>query len=167
MIRYRLACAKGHEFEGWFASSEAFDKQAKRKLVTCPHCGSAKVGKALMAPSVVTSERKRARRVPEPESAPAVPTPAAAAGPPPATDRQLVATGEQREMLQRLKRMRDEVLARSEYVGPRFAEEARRIHGKETAARGIHGEASLADVEALHEDGIEVYPVPVLPDDHN
>lgn len=165
MIRYRLTCEKAHEFEGWFASSDAFDKQAERKLVACPRCGSTKVGKALMAPSVQTSERKRAaRRRPGADSPPPSVPDVTPPSPPP---QQLVASAEHREMIRRLKKMRDEVLAKSEYVGPRFADEARRIHNKESSARGIHGEASPDDVKALHEDGIEVYPVPVLPDDHN
>ena len=160
MIRYRLNCEKSHEFEGWFQSSEAFDKQVKRKLVTCPSCGSHKVAKALMAPSVVTSEKKSKRK---PASTP-VPAAAAPETPP---QQSFVANAEQREMLKRLRKMRDEALAKSEYVGSRFAEEARRIHNKESEARGIYGEANPGEVRSLVEDGIEVYPVPVLPDDHN
>ena len=160
MIRYSLICDKSHGFEGWFASSDAFDKQAKRKLVTCPACGSVKVEKALMAPNVVTS-RKKAARTSAVEATPAV------SSSQPETGRHLVASSEQREMMKRLRRMRDEVLAKSEYVGPRFADEARRIHSEETANRGIHGEATLDDVKALSEDGIDVFPVPVLPDDQN
>lgn len=162
MIRYSLTCPKAHEFEGWFASGDAFDKQVERKLITCPTCGSVEVEKALMAPNVVTSRKKSARAaVPESESpdlrapAPAEPT------------RHLVASPEQRELIQRMRRMREEILAKSDYVGPRFADEARRIHNSETPARGIHGEASLEDVKALAEDGIDVFPVPVLPDDQN
>ena len=68
MIRYTLACDKGHQFESWFADSGAYDKQAKRKLVTCPHCGSAKVDKTIMAPQIATS-KKRAKA---PVAAPAV-----------------------------------------------------------------------------------------------
>lgn len=157
MIRYRLKCDKSHEFEGWFKSGDAFDKQVKRKLLPCPVCGSHKISKALMAPSVVTSERK-VRRKPQ------------AAQPVSGTDgptQTLAVTAEQREVLRRLRKMRDEVLAKSDYVGPRFAEEARKIHNKEADARGIHGEASPADVRSLVEDGIDVFPVPVLPDDHN
>lgn len=160
MIRYSLICDKSHGFEGWFASSDAFDKQAKRKLVTCPACGSVKVEKALMAPNVVTS-RKKAARTPAVEATPVASSPQAETG------HHLVASSEQREMMKRLRRMRDEVLAKSEYVGPRFAVEARRIHNEETANRGIHGEATLDDVKALSEDGIDVFPVPVLPDDQN
>lgn len=166
MIKYQLVCDKSHEFEGWFGSSAAYDKQRKRKLVTCPVCGSAKVEKALMAPNVVTSEKAAAARPPVAVEQPAPPTPPAM---PP---RQLVASPEQREMMQKLRRMRDEILAKSEYVGPRFAEEARRIHTEgakpgESERTGIHGEASLEDVKSLAEDGIDVFPVPVLPDDRN
>ena len=160
MIRYSLICDKSHGFEGWFASSDAFDKQAKRKLVTCPACGSVKVEKALMAPNVVTSRKKASRA----SGAEVTPT---AVPPQVETGRHLVASTEQREAMKRLRRMRDEVLAKSEYVGPRFADEARRIHNDETATRGIHGEATLDEVKALSEDGIDVFAVPVLPDDQN
>lgn len=160
MIRYRLQCEKGHSFEGWFQGSEAFDRQVKRKQVTCVRCGSHKVSKALMAPNVVTSERKAKRKQPVEAALPAPATssdaaPAAAIGP------------EQRELIRRMRKLRDEMLAKSEYVGPKFAEEARRIHAKESEARGIHGEANLEDVRSLVEDGIDVFPVPVLPDDLN
>ena len=159
MIRYRLNCHKSHEFEAWFASSGAFDTQVKKKLVTCPVCGSAKVTKALMAPNVVTSE-KAAKRGKSPKSE----TPAEPEAPP---HPQLVANAESRELIARMRRLRDEVLAKSEYVGPRFAEEARRIHDEPGPPRGIHGEATTAEVKSLAEDGIDVYPVPVLPDDQN
>jgi hypothetical protein len=166
MIRYRLQCAKTHEFEAWFPSSAGFDEQAARGLVACPQCGSTKVSKALMAPSVVTSERKaatRKRRAPkaepiEPAAPPATPGPGATP---------MIVTGPQREMLRKLKELRDKALADAEYVGPRFAEEARKIHTEETPSRGIYGEASLGEVEKLAEEGIEVFPIPVLPDDHN
>ena len=156
MIRYRLICPKSHEFEAWFASSGAFDQQAKRKLVTCPACGSPKITKALMAPSVVTSETKarRGARKPKPVAEPTEMP-------------QLVANAEQRELIAKMRKLRDAVLAKSEYVGPRFAEEARRMQDRESEHRGIYGEASPADVKALAEDGIEVFAVPVLPDDQN
>jgi hypothetical protein len=163
MIRYRLQCSKKHEFEAWFASSEGFEKQSKRGLVACPDCGSTKVSKALMAPSVVTSKRKEARRRPSkrsPEASAPAPAPAVA-------EPQAMLDGPQREMLRELKKLRDKVLEDAEYVGPRFAEEARRIHEDEAPARGIYGEASVEDVKQLSEDGIEVFPVPVLPDDQN
>ena len=162
MIRYRLACPKSHEFEGWFPSSDACDKQIARKLVSCPECGSTKVAKALMAPSVVTSERKATRkgrsRAPSPET-----TQAPTAAPQP----EVVMTGPQREMLRQLKALRDKVLADAEYVGPRFADEARKIHHEDAPGRGIYGEASPAEVEELVSEGIDVLPIPRLPDDHN
>ena len=160
MIRYTLRCDEAHEFEGWFANSAAYDKQRKRKLIGCPDCGSTHIEKAMMAPNVVTSEKaagnQRPTEVPMPASPPAPPQPA-----------RLAFSPEQREMLKQLRRMRDEVLSKSEDVGARFADEARRIHNKETPDRGIHGTASVEDVKALHDDGIEVYPVPELPDDKN
>lgn len=198
MIKYSLICPKSHEFEGWFPSSKGFDAQAKKKLVTCPVCGSTEVEKALMAPRVQTSRQKteaRVKRQQEITAAQAFAKAAEAAvsepSGPASRPVQLAFSPEQREMLRELKKMRDKVLAQSDYVGPRFAEEARRIHQeneatKQTAStkkgrrrkstdapqrgpalRGIHGEASPQEVKALLEDGIEVYPIPVLPDDKN
>lgn len=169
MIRYRLACPKSHEFEAWFPSSEGCDAQIAKKLVACPTCGSTKVAKAMMAPSVVTSEQKtkaraaRGRRKPEAQSDSARPAPAAPASPAP----QSVLTGPQRDMLQKLKELRDKVLADADYVGPRFADEARKRHADEEPGKGIYGEASPAEVKDLLEEGIEVMPLPVLPGDHN
>jgi hypothetical protein len=155
MIRYSLTCKKGHDFEGWFASSAAFERQQKTKQIACPTCGSTSVEKALMAPNVVTSKT----------SSKAVETPVPAGAP--AEQRQLVMTAEQRALIQQMRKLRDEVLAKSDYVGPRFAEEARRIHSEEEKPRGIYGEATPSEVESLVEDGIDVYPLPVLPDDQN
>jgi len=168
MIRYRLACTKSHEFEAWFPSSAACDAQIAKKLVACPQCGATKVAKALMAPSVVTSEQKakRASRKRTPDSEPSPPAiPVQAPAPQPSTQHLL--TGPQREMLQQLKAIRDKILSDAEYVGPRFADEARKIHLEETPGRGIYGEASPAEVEELASEGINVFPVPVLPEDHN
>jgi hypothetical protein len=166
MIRYKLACPKSHEFEVWFPSSDACEAQIARKLVACPTCGSTKVSKALMAPSVVTSERK-AKRPARKSRQPA----AASAGEPQAPTANTVAaqmlSGPQREMLQQLREMRDKILADTEYVGPRFAEEARKIHSEEAPGRGIYGEATAEEVKELTSEGIDVFPVPVLPEDHN
>ncbi len=161
MIRFAIQCSKGHGFEGWFARGEAFDKQAKTGLISCPVCGSTKVSKALMAPNVVTS-RKKAKTPAPPVDAPSRETPV-----PEAPGEPMLSTVASRVLLREMKKLRDKVLAQSDYVGPRFAEEARRIHNEETPARGVHGEASPEDVRALHEDGIEVFPIPVLPDDKN
>lgn len=166
MIRYRLACHKGHEFEAWFPSSEACDKQIKKKLVACPTCESTKIAKALMAPNVVTSERKAKRTVRKAPRKDTVPAPSdaqptAVAGPGQAL------SAPQREMLRQLKTMRDKILADAEYVGPRFADEARKIHNEEAPGRGIYGEASADEVQDLASEGIDVFPIPMLPEDQN
>jgi hypothetical protein len=115
-----------------------------------------------MAPSVVTSERKTRRRKGTREApASANSQPAAASG------MSQMLTGPQREILQQLKAMRDKVLAEAEYVGPRFAEEARKIHNEETPGRGIYGEATGEEIEELANEGIDIVPIPMLPDDHN
>jgi hypothetical protein len=166
MIRYTLICGKRHSFEAWFKSSGEFDVQAKRKLIACPRCGSDKVEKALMAPSVKRTDNKRRAKVAAPVEA------AVEAGPPqvqiaqpdPVTERVASMPPELREML---RRVRKEVEAKADYVGPRFAEEARKIHYDEAPARGIYGEASSDEVAALNEEGIEFYPLPRLPDDRN
>ncbi len=154
MIRYTLRCDKTHEFEAWFASSDAYDAQAARGLVTCAACGSSHVDKALMAPNVVTARKKAATRASANAAMPAgQPAPVATSMPP--------------EMLAMLRQVRDHVRANSDYVGNRFADEARKIHYQEAKARTIHGEASLSDVAALHDEGIDIHPLPVLPEDKN
>jgi hypothetical protein len=157
MIRYRLQCRKGHQFEAWFADSGAFDKQEKRGLLACPSCGTSKVAKSLMAPNVVTrSKRKAAARKTE-EAPPPIDVPK------PETQR----VAAHRELAAAMRKLRAEVEAKSEYVGPRFSEEARKIHYEEAPARGIHGEATADEAKALREEGIEFYPLPVLPEDQN
>ena len=149
MIRYRLKCERRHEFDAWFATGSAFDRQAKRKLISCPRCGSEKIEKALMAPRIAKStKRKRAEKSPatQPES------------------HRVAAHG---ELAQAMRKLRAEVEAKSEYVGPRFPEEARKIHYEETPARGIHGEATREEAQALQEEGIEFFPLPILPEDQN
>lgn len=159
MIRYRLQCDKTHQFEAWFRNAETFDRQAGRRQVVCPQCGSTGVAKALMAPSVITAKGAASKP-------PQVPAPVAQTSPPPAAPQRMV-NASQRELMQMMRKLRDEVVAKSEYVGPRFAEEARKIHNDETQARGIYGEATKHEVRELAEDGVEVYPLPVLPEDHN
>ncbi|CAN1529113.1 Protein of unknown function DUF1178 [Rhabdaerophilaceae bacterium] len=143
MIRYALACESGHAFESWFRSSDDFDQQAKRGLVGCPHCKSVKVSKQIMAPAV---------RLPaEPEVA----TPVALSDP------------RDVEMRQFLRAYRQFVEQNAENVGLAFAEEARKIHYGETEERAIYGAATPSDVQALYEEGVEVAPLPLLPDDRH
>jgi hypothetical protein len=159
MIHYTLSCERGHEFESWFANSAAYDKQAKRGLVTCPVCNSAKVEKAIMAPSLASGLARTdvAEPAPPPSAPPAVPAknPVAMMSPP------------ERELRQKLKELRDHVTKNANYVGAKFPEEARKIHYGETEHRSIYGEASPEDAKALHEEGIEFHPLPMLPDDQN
>lgn len=148
MIKYRLVCDEGHLWEGWFQNSDAYDLQVERKQVCCPECGTLEVTKAIMAPSIVPSRSSDAahRRVPQD------------------FDQHSPSAQDMREALRRL---RDEVRASADYVGPRFAEEARRIHDSKSPQRGIYGEASLEEAKSLAEDGIGFLPLPRLPEDLN
>jgi len=148
MIHYQLRCAQGHEFDGWFKDSAAFDRQAADKLVDCPACGGKEVARALMTPSV---SKRGEQAAPVPASPPAAPPPVAAGGEMP---------DHLRAMLQRL---RAEVEKNCDYVGPRFAEEARSIHRGESQPRGIYGEATPEQAESLSEDGIEIARIPWVP----
>lgn len=145
MILYRLACAHGHEFEAWFRSSAAFDAQVAEAAIACPVCGSTGVGKAPMSPRVRT-DRKGREQIPSAEA--------------------LVAR-HQASMVELMRTIRQELESRSEYVGPQFAEEARKIHFGETTPRVIHGEATSEQVADLSEEGIEVVALPRLPEDLN
>ena len=150
MIHYQLRCSQDHAFDGWFTDSAGFEKQAKRGLVECPVCADTKVERALMAPSL-------SRRTP----APPEPTPA----PAPEASR-AVAVAPQRlpdELRATLQRMRAEVEKHCDYVGPNFAEEARRIHNGESEQRGIYGETTPEEAETLAEDGIDFARIPWIP----
>jgi len=178
MIRYALNCERGHAFESWFQNSAAYDKQAKRALVTCPACGSAKVEKAIMAPRLARGDAV-APAPPVPLPAPSAPPTAAPAAPaPPAQTPPLppVTAGKspvaimspmERELRQKLKELREHVTKNANYVGQRFPEEARKMHYGEIEHRSIYGEASPDDAKALHEEGIEFHPLPILPDEFN
>jgi hypothetical protein len=155
MIRYSLRCERDHGFESWFQSSSAFDSQVKRKLVTCPTCGSAKVEKAIMAPRVV-SKKGGERAAPAATSdAPAPPSP------------QPLMMAQERELRAKLKELRDHIINNADNVGERFPNEARKMHYGEIEHRPIYGEASPDEARALIEEGVEVSPLPVLPEDRN
>ncbi len=141
MIKFSLVCNDGHEFEAWFQSGTAFEAQTARAQVTCPRCGSHGVDKAIKAPAVA----KRTEGDPGLEQ-PSIPP---------------------HELQRHLRRFRDEVHANAQYVGGRFAEEARKIHFDESEPRGIYGEASADEVKELAEDGVPFLPVPRLPEDLN
>jgi hypothetical protein len=159
MIHYNLRCGRGHAFESWFQSSSAYESQEKRKLINCPICGSDKVERAIMAPQVV-SKKGRAREVPAP--APAASTEVAA----PATATPLMMAQES-ELRAKLKELRDHIVKNADNVGERFPNEARKMHYGDIEHRPIYGEASPDEARSLIEEGIEVSPLPVLPDDRN
>ncbi|UFZ02416.1 DUF1178 family protein [Bradyrhizobium ontarionense] len=159
MIRYALRCERGHSFESWFQSSSAYESQVKRKLVECPTCGSAKVEKAIMAPRIVSKKGREVAPVPA-----AAPAPAPEVIPPGSTSLMMA---QERELRAKLKELRDHIVKNADDVGERFPTEARKMHYGETEHRPIYGEASLQEARELVEEGIEVAPIPVLPDDRN
>ncbi|MBI1621540.1 DUF1178 family protein [Aquamicrobium zhengzhouense] len=141
MIRFSLVCDNKHDFDGWFRSNEDFDQQNKRGFVTCPLCNSARVAKGLMAPAVSTGRQQ---------------------------EKVALAMGEeQRQALAKLKEFAQKARENADYVGERFAEEARKIHFGEAEARGIYGEATPEEARDLIEEGVEFMPLPVFPDDQN
>ena len=148
MIRYGFVCAAGHAFDSWFRDSALCDRQMVAGELACPHCGSAKVEKAIMAPSIGRAGR---------ESEPAAPV------------RQSVALLSEREQEARrlLRELREHVTKNADYVGDKFPDIARQMHREEIEHRSIYGEAKPEDVRDLVEEGVEVQPLPVLPDKRN
>ncbi|HTC10555.1 MAG TPA: DUF1178 family protein [Acetobacteraceae bacterium] len=153
MIHYNVRCQHGHEFDGWFKDSTSFDKLAKRGLVECPTCGDTKVARALMAPAVATRDVALRQEILPPVPPRAAPTQqmAMTGGPVPAQMRAV------------LQRIRAEVEKNCDYVGPAFAEEARKIHHGESEQRGIYGETTAEQADALKEEGIEFSRIPWVP----
>lgn len=141
MIRYTLVCDSDHRFEAWFKSADAYDEQSARGIVTCPVCMSDKVGKAIMAPAV---SRAASEKVPLSIGHP-----------------------EQKQLREMMRALREKVVSEADYVGDRFADEARKIHFKEVDARGIYGEATREEVARLVEDGVDFMPLPHLPEEAN
>ena len=130
MIVYNLVCRNAHEFEGWFKDSAAFDAQAKGGKVVCPVCNSKKVEKAIMAPAVSGAKKSK------------------------------LTDSEARQMRQFMTGLRKYVQDNADYVGPKFPEEARKIHYGEVEHRHIYGEASLEEAKELVEEGVDVAPLP-------
>ncbi|MGE0221840.1 MAG: DUF1178 family protein [Acetobacteraceae bacterium] len=153
MIHYQVRCSQGHEFDGWFADSAGFERQAQLGLIECPACGDVKVTRALMAPAVSTREstppQQESATPPAPSPGPSAPM--AAAGPMPAL------------MVAMLQRVRAEVEKNCDYVGSSFAEEARKMHRGESDKRGIYGETTSDEADSLAEEGIEVARIPWVP----
>ena len=131
MIVYSLRCKNGHEFEGWFRDSDAYETQAEEGKLSCPTCNSRRVEKAIMAPAVAVSDRKPVLNDPE-----------------------------ARKMRQFMTGLRKYVQENAEYVGPKFAEEARKIHYGESVDRHIYGETTLEEARELADEGVDVAPLP-------
>ena len=140
MIRYRLHCIKGHEFEAWFSSSAAYDAQAQSQQVCCPECDGREVVKAVMAPNVALRGVESGTA----NSQDKVPT-----------------------VAHLMREVRRALLANAVDVGQRFPEEARKIHYGEAPPRGIAGTASGEEARALIEEGIEILMLPPLPEEAN
>lgn len=153
MIRYSLVCEAGHGFESWFRSSGDYDRQRKRGLVTCPACASGEIEKQIMKPSVARSDKGRTRKpqpTPDNETAP------------------VTMMSPQEEFLRgKLKELREHVAKNADYVGEKFPEMARQMHYDEVERRSIYGEAKPDEVKDLIDEGVEVHPLPVLPEDRN
>ena len=139
MIKFSLACERGHEFEIWFPDGASYEEQARRGFVTCPDCGSARVAKAPMAPAVVTRARDVGRLRDEKAEA----------------------------FRAALKALRREIEAKTDDVGEAFPQIARAIHAGDAPERAIRGKAGLEDVKALLEEGVRIAPIPALPDEAN
>ena len=157
MIHYSLRCERGHAFESWFQSSAAYESQEKRKLVSCPSCGSVKVERGIMAPRIV-SKKGREVAPSEPAAVPAETT---------ATESTPLLMAQERELRAKLKELRDHITKNADNVGERFPNEARKMHYGDIEHRPIYGEASPEEARSLIDEGIEVTPLPVLPDDRN
>ena len=138
MIRYALQCNDGHGFEAWFGDSTAYDDQAARGLVECPHCGSGAVSKQIMSPAVAGTRKTTLSADP-------------------ARMRTL--------MMQAAREVRTHVEQNFDYVGDAFAREARDIHEGRTEKREIYGEATPAEVKKLKDDGVPCAALPPLPPD--
>lgn len=141
MIQYSLQCSKGHHYDAWFKNAGAFEDQKTRGIVRCAVCDDAAVEKAPMAPAVARTDGERV---------------SLSSGHP-----------EAKKFREMLRAYRQKVMSEADYVGDKFAEEARKIHFEEAEARGIYGQATRDEVVALAEDGIEFMPLPDLPEEHN
>ncbi|UFX45023.1 DUF1178 family protein [Bradyrhizobium sp. 41S5] len=156
MIRYTLRCERGHQFESWFQSSSAYESQERRHLIDCPSCGSDKIERAIMAPQIVSKKGRE----------PAQPVPAAPVEATPAESTSLM-MAQERELRSKLKELRDHIVKNADNVGDRFPNEARKMHYGDIEHRPIYGEASPEEARALIDEGVEVSPLPTLPEDRN
>lgn len=162
MIKYTLRCSKDHRFDSWFRDSATYEKQEKRRLLECPVCGDAKVERAIVAPNVAAKGNRKAESVRARKGGNEGETPAAASE----TPAQTVTTippGMPPELRKVLLELRGQVEKNCDYVGEKFADEARKIHYGEADKRGIYGETSDEEAAALADEGIEFGRLPWVP----
>jgi hypothetical protein len=157
MIKYSLICDKEHAFEGWFSTGQDFDEQRQRNLVNCPMCNSSNITKTLMAPSISTSKTKlqpskQIKIEPVSDESPVANSPV------PENFQQLVV---------KIRELRSDILENSKNVGSKFPDEARKIHYGEVEKHPIYGQASAQDVKELVDEGVNILPIPTLPEDNN
>jgi len=138
MIKFTLVCDQDHEFESWFPDGAAYEEQARRGFVTCPQCNSHRIAKAPMAPAIVAREKPAA-----------------------------LVDDKARAMRAAMHALRREIEARTDDVGEAFPQVARAIHAGDEPDRAIRGQANLAEVKALVEEGVRIAPIPTLPDEAN
>ena len=160
MILYNLICDRRHEFESWFPSSAAYDKQARRGLVSCPACASTKVDKAIMAPAISSARKHKPSPSPAPEAN-------VVSAPQPDNAPVAMLSPQETEFRAKLKELRDHLTKNADNVGKKFPEEARKMHYGEIEHRSIYGEASAQDAKKMLDEGIEFHPLPTLPDEKN
>ena len=141
MIHYSLVCDKSHKFDGWFANAAAYDAQTARGLVPCPISTTTAVAKALMSPAVSRAGSEKVSRS--------------------------IGHPQHQQLREAMLALRNKVTSAADYVGDKFAAEARKIHFKEVDARGIYGEATKEEVAALIEDGVDFMPLPNVKEEHN
>jgi hypothetical protein len=138
VIKYNLICGADHEFEGWFSSSSDYEVQRKKRLIQCPHCGSTKIEKAIMAPNISTSRKKEAI----------------------ASKQKLAQKTAMAMMNEAAQTIRKEIEDKCDYVGDKFADEARAIHYGEKEERAIYGKASVEEAADLQDEGVNIAPLP-------
>ena len=151
----------GHEFEAWFRSSEDYNDQRSSDFILCPKCGSHKVEKAIMSPNIGAGQRSADSTGQDVDLA-AAPVFAS-----PVKDLHGLNLSAPNEMVETFRQYRKLITENADNVGEKFAEEARKIHYDETPDRGIYGIATPDEVKELLEEGVDVAPLPVLPEDNN
>ena len=141
MIKYLLRCINEHEFEAWFKSSDAYEKQAKQGVIECLLCGETQVSKALMAPAVFSGRQKQKLQ----------------------ENQDKVESSKKGDFVEAVAAIRSHVEENCDYVGDQFASEARKISYGESEERGIYGEATAQETTELKNEGIKFFRLPVLP----